>query len=157
MSTTTRKRPRLDPTGAKGKLRRKAGTLEGLYYAVGVEVPPRQGASFSRRYTTVPSARAGERLLRDKLSRKRVGMTGHLVVAIAHTNHYVELAHGVRLKGGNGGSNYGTVDVLYPSHTVGDVRRRVARETKRNQATTLPAAQHLRPTNDTLKRRYGGR
>lgn len=126
MPVSTRTRHRIDPTGAKAKLKRKAGTLDGMYYAVGIEVPPRQGATYSLRFTTVPSARAGEKLLREKLAKKKRGMTGTLVVALEHTSHSVELAAAVHAGGGK-------VDVLYPSHTVGDVRRRVARETARNR------------------------
>lgn len=71
----------LNPAEARKALSRKPGTLDGLYYAVGVEVPPRHGSVFAMRYTTVPSARAGTRLLRQKLQRKRVGMVGEVILA----------------------------------------------------------------------------
>lgn len=71
----------LNPTTARRALSRKPGSLDGIYYAVGVEVPPRHGSVFSMRYTTVPNARVGATLLRRKLQRKRVGMVGEVILA----------------------------------------------------------------------------
>lgn len=71
----------LNPTEARKALSRKRGGLDGVYYAAGVEVPPRHGSVFSMRYTTVSSARAGAKLLRQKLQKKRVGMVGEVIVA----------------------------------------------------------------------------
>lgn len=71
----------LNPTEARRALSRKRGGLGGIYYAVGVEVPPRHGCVFSMRYTVVPNARAGATLLREKLQRKRVGMVGEVILA----------------------------------------------------------------------------
>lgn len=81
----------MTPTTARRALKRKAKTLKGAYYAIGLEVPPRRGASFSMRYTTVPSARAGQKLLRERLANKRKGMVGELILAIPHTSHSVSL------------------------------------------------------------------
>ena len=113
----TKGRGSLNPTKAKQRLKKLAGTLDGMYYAVGIEVPPRRGSVFSMRYVDVPSARAGVRLLREKLARKRKGMTGHLIIAIAHDTHSVELAAGVRDRAS------GDVFIVYPNTTVGQLRR----------------------------------
>lgn len=121
----------LNPTRARAVLKRKTGTLVGMYYAVGVQVPPRRGASFSMRYEHVASAREGVRELRARLSRKRVGMAGHLIAAVEGHDAYVELAAAVREKGGNGGSNAGTVSIVYPNTTVGWVRRLYAKRLPR--------------------------
>lgn len=90
----------LTPTEAKRALKKKAGTLEGAYYAIGVEVPPRQGISFSMRYTPVPSVRAGAQLLCARVYRKKVGMIGELVIAIPHSTHSVSLGGYIRRPGG---------------------------------------------------------
>lgn len=120
-ATKTRGPGSLNPTKAKQQLRKKAGTLEGMYYAVGVEVPPRRRSTFSMRYVEVPSALAGVRMLRAKLARKRKGMTGHVIVAIAFEPHYIEVAAAVR------DPNSGQVVVVYPNTTVGWVRRQYGR------------------------------
>jgi hypothetical protein len=84
------------PTAARRALKRKAGTLEGVYYAIGVQVPPRHGSEFSMRYTTVASARAGWQLLRERMLKKRRGMVGELILAIAHRSHTVSLGGYIR-------------------------------------------------------------
>ena len=74
--------------------------IPGAYYSVGVEVPPRRGASFSMRYTTVPSIKAGWRLLQMKMARKRVGMVGELVLFSPDGRFGVGLGGFIRRKGG---------------------------------------------------------
>ena len=91
---------RLEPTEAKAMLVRKAGTLEGAYYSVGLEVPPRRHSTFSMRYTTVPSARFGFWLLRLRMQRKRVGMAGEVVLFSANGRHSVSLGGYVRRAAG---------------------------------------------------------
>lgn len=85
---------------AKHMIETKAGTLEGAYYSVGVEVPPRNGSVFSMRYTTVPSARAGWVILRQKMARKKVGMIGELIFASADGRHTVSLGGYIRRASG---------------------------------------------------------
>lgn len=87
----------ISPTHARQKLATKAGRNIGTpYYAVGIEVPPRRGSSFSMRYTGVSSARAGRTFLRRRLLRKRVGMVGALYLFSEDGRHSVELLTSVR-------------------------------------------------------------
>lgn len=87
---------RLTADKARFLIRTKAGTLKGAYYSVGVEVPARNGSTFSMRYTTVPSARAGWSLLRRKMARKKAGMIGELILASGDSEHTVSLGGFVR-------------------------------------------------------------
>lgn len=86
----------LSPTAARKALRRKAGRDPEMYYAIGVEVPPRQGSVFSIRYTTVPSARQGWKMLRGRMIRKRVGMVGELIIADLNSSHTISLGGFIR-------------------------------------------------------------
>lgn len=104
----------LSPTKARRAMRRKAGADAVLYYAIGLEVPPRRGAKFSVRYTAVDSAREGQRLLREKLARKKVGMLGELVLFAEYSSESVSLGGYIRRKGGvletfNGDINRGAI------------------------------------------------
>lgn len=74
--------------------------MEGAYYAVGVEVPPRHGSTFSMRYTSVQSARIGRQILRRKMLKKRVGMIGELVIARAHHTESISLGGFIRRPNG---------------------------------------------------------
>jgi hypothetical protein len=100
---------------AKFLLRAKSGTLAGAYYAAGVEVPPRRGATFSMRYTTTPgvqNCRSAFAFLRRRMAGKRVGMIGEVILASGDGRHTVSLGGYIRRPGG----------VLDP--VPGDVNRR---------------------------------
>lgn len=83
-----------------GRTMLRGWRVPAAYYSVGVEVPPRRGASFSMRYTTVPSIKAGWRLLQSKMARKKVGMIGELVLFSMSGGHSVGLGGFIRRKGG---------------------------------------------------------
>jgi hypothetical protein len=92
----------MSPSKAKYMLAAKArlGTTKRAYYSVGVQVPPRHGSVFSMRYTTVPSARAGWALLRQKMARKKVGMVGELALFNEDATATVSLGGYIRRSGG---------------------------------------------------------
>lgn len=110
----------MDPTEARRRLKHKAGTDEKAYYSVGLEVPARRGSVFSMRYTGVPNAKAGRKLLLKRLRRKRVGMVGSLFLFSWNSEHKVELMAAVREKGGKVYSVDGNT-------RVGSVRRHYKR------------------------------
>jgi hypothetical protein len=90
-------------TKAKFMMQTKAGTLEGAYYAVGVEVPPWRGSVFSMRYTTTPGVQAYRSafvFLRRKMAGKRVGMIGEVIYASRDGQHTISLGGYIRRSGG---------------------------------------------------------
>lgn len=125
-------------TQARDALKAITGSLDGAYYSVGVEVPPKHGASFSIRYTTVPNLRAGVALLRKKLARKRIGMMGEIIYS--RGTHSVSLGGFIRRSGG-------ALEEFTGDRDRGAVSERDARKhRKANRSTSIPKEPHLRPS-----------
>ena len=86
------------PEKARKMLEQRQGSSAGFYYTIGVEVPARRGSTFSMRYTGVPSAREGHKLLRRRMLNKKIGMIGELVLASSNSHSTIVLESIVRRK-----------------------------------------------------------
>lgn len=94
------------------------------YWSVGVEVPPRRGSQFSMRYTEVPSARAGWRLLRQKMQNKSVGRVGELFLVSENGHHTISVGGFIRRSGGE-------LFAFDGNSSIGQIRRALTHETFR--------------------------